>query len=589
MKFVIKCEHQLFFSLFSFIFCDLVSAGAFTGCFFMDNTTESVSFYCRESTGQYPNVKCLSLFFGNTSWQLNRQTVKRLKLSECRGATLNKKLYKTFTNVQEFDFSFYGVDNISSEVLDLMAVEKLNASHNKLSRISGQIFSKSPNLTNVDFSFNKITTLFPSEFYGADKLEVMNFSHNQLQFLPVETFRLLNKLQILDLSFNFIQTIDKRQFNENLKELHVTNNLIVRLECDIFGLLFSSTSVHISWTNFKSINTNCPSDPLEIELCANNDVIFRRSNESEVLLYEKELFKNLTHLNFSGRRIQQTQKICGLLGTGVEFLDISSNFVGKLNENTFKHLVNLQHLNLSHTNLSNFGFNTFYNQRKLQILDLSFNYMKILDFTLFLRNFKQLHTLNVEGNDLTAIDSIQRSHFPNLVYLGISKNRFSCRYLATFLLPWQSLTLFENPSDQTHIDGVDCFPDRFEITSEKAELMANQREGNDTVDHLESSDFDSSDISSDNTENTNKAKLVQQFQQASISIPTSDNSTDFRVIERILLIVCITFCCFLALRRTKALEEFKQKLSHISLERNVTFKQNDGDFVLIDNGVSSNL
>lgn len=40
--------------------------------------------------------------------------------------------------------------------------------------------------------------------------------------------------------------------------------------------------------------------------------------------------------------------------------------------------------------------------------------------------------------------------------MGISKNNFSCEYLVKFLLQWHDLKLIDNPSNQTHIGGVDC-------------------------------------------------------------------------------------------------------------------------------------
>lgn len=45
--------------------------------------------------------------------------------------------------------------------------------------------------------------------------------------------------------------------------------------------------------------------------------------------------------------------------------------------------------------------------------------------------------------------------FPKLIYLGISRNQFPCRYLAKFLLDWENFNSFKKPSDEIHIDGVD--------------------------------------------------------------------------------------------------------------------------------------
>lgn len=63
----------------------------------------------------------------------------------------------------------------------------------------------------------------------------------------------------------------------------------------------------------------------------------------------------------------------------------------------------------------------------------------------------------MEGNNLTEINTILPSNFPQLTTLGISKNQFSCQYLVKFLKNWPKLHLIHNPSiNQTHISGTDC-------------------------------------------------------------------------------------------------------------------------------------
>lgn len=127
-----------------------------------------------------------------------------------------------------------------------------------------------------------------------------------------------------------------------------------------------------------------------------------------------------------------------------------------MNASTLDKFVNLKKLNLSQTNLQNFDFQTFYQQRNLTNLDLSHNHLKRVDFHLFLRNFEKLSVLNLEGNNLTELDSVTRSHFPMLSLLGISRNNFTCDYLVEFLLQWPNLKLIDNPANQIHIGGVDC-------------------------------------------------------------------------------------------------------------------------------------
>lgn len=572
-----------------------INAGAFAGCFFIDNSTESISFYCKESTGSYPKVTCLSQFFGNSSWEVNRSAIKMLKLSECKGTDLNRKLYKTFTNLREFDVSFYGVQSLISETLNLMYLQMFNASHNRLTNIGGSIFYNSPNIRNVDFSYNKITKIFSSDFLRATKLSTINFSHNEIFILGPETFRNLSELNTLDLSYNLIATIVKTQFNSNLTVLYLQNNPIIRIDCNILQFLMSSTKVEFSWAYISEIDKSCSKNVVDIELNSGNDIIFRitRNYTDSELVCSKESIKNLRYLNISGNQLQNTAQIIGLLGSSIEKLDISSNFVGKLDAETLKNLNNLMYLNISHTNLSNFAFNTFYNQRKLQILDLSYNHLKKVDFTLFVRNFKTLHTLNLEGNNLIEVNTITRSRFPKLNTMGLSKNHFSCHYLANFLLKWENLTLFENPSDQTHIDGVDCYHE--ELSSRRNTSYETAMDLESSADDDKSYNFENvsafateaSDKLTTGTKRIHEEKLAFESTSRTFGIGKSEtiehlshtamagenNSTDFRIVERILLVLCIVCFGILVIKKTNVIQNIRQKLERHSLDRNIGYQR----------------
>lgn len=546
---------------------DSVQSGTFMGCFYLNNNTEWISFYCKESTGNYPKVaSCLPRFFGSNSKEENKLTVKLVKISECKGSDLNRRLYRTFINLHEFDVSFYGVQSLNSETLTLKYLETFNASHNKLTNIGGSIFSNSPNIVNVDFSYNKITKLFSSDFLHAAKLQTMNLSNNEIFILGAETFRSLIALETLNLSNNLIKTVVNTQFNDNLTVLNLRNNPIIRFDCNLLEFLMSSVHIEYSWSTVKEIDTSCSKDFIEIELNNDMDLIFRRNNSK--IVCAKEYLKNLRYLNIAGNQLQNTCKIIELLGASIETLDVSSNFIGKLSTETLNKFNNLLYLNLSHTNLSNFGFNTFYNQRKLQTLDLSYNYIKSVDFTLFVRNFKALATLNLEGNDLREMTNVTRARFPKLIALGLSKNLFSCHYLADFLICWENLTLFDNPTDQTHIDGVDCYHEE-ENTQEKQSYNAAM--------DMQSSAEDVKSIDTENSEPnfstaTIETKIYEnQFQNAKII--SENGSIGFQVLELILICLCLACCGFLVLKKTNAIQSIKQRLAERSLQQNVGYQR----------------
>lgn len=601
--------------------------------------------------GNYRFDSCYDTIF---RYQQMLSDMKFLQTGDCGGIQLDQRIRVFFTNLQTFDISSYGVESLSSADLNLKHLETFKAPYNQLTNISSALFIHTPQISEIDFSYNQINAIHSDDFKGASKLTKILFPHNDISILEselfmhtpklmsidlsynkitkleIDTFSTLKYLQTLDLRNNLIKIIDRDAFknNNNLQRLFFENNPIqrfdcnisslanfrigaslswnniteldtacgakpveftgsgdnviltfsslapmtikkeyfknfrlfntsgnhlkntaqlidllgpsievldvssnyvgelsantteqftnlkyfslrntnlsvinadvlsktsskletlllennpfIRMHCDFFSFLMNSTAIHVSddmWNHIEELDTSCLKDSLQIELKNGGDVLFRVLivNAGIERHCDRKMFENLRFLNISGNHVGNAVKIIELLGESIETLDLSGNFVGKLNSSLFERFNRLHYLDLSHTNLSNFGFGTFYHQRKLTHLDVSFNHMKHLNFTLFLRNFKDLKTLHLEGNDLSEINTVTRAIFPQLSTLGISKNRFSCDYLATFLLQWPHIHLMNNPTPkQMHIDGVDCYHDEHDLIDK--EIVPNHTE-----------------------------------------------------------------------------------------------------------------
>lgn len=444
-------------SLNSFI---LVS-GVIKDCFFIENNTESVEFVCGNEDIESKNSICYRSFIVSDFVDVNRAKLKQINVgSSCSSPALYIDFYKTFINLRVLNISHRKCEYLTAEALNFKYLEKLNAQNNKLNNISNSVLKNLPNLLEVDFSFNEIKNLSSLDFQWSPKLSIMNFSYNQLSHLDQDTFQNLTELRILDLSANFIEVISLK-FNNKMEILRLEKNPIKQLNCNLFSLLMSSISVGISWESVDEIDTSCYGNSMKIHL-EEDEVIFGVSCNKFKVRYPKKYMKNVKYFNSSGNRLENTQEIIGLLGSSVETLDLSSNFLGQLSTQIFQKFNNLKYLNLSRTNLSHFGFNIFHHQKKINVLDLSFNELTEVNFTLFSRYFKDLEMLYLEGNNLTEMDSITQSNFPHLRFLAISKNRFSCDYSVKFLHQWQNVELHDNVLNQINIDEMDCFREDFD-------------------------------------------------------------------------------------------------------------------------------
>lgn len=514
---------------------------------------------------------------------------KVLRTGGCRGSHLDEQIRNKFNNLRILDFSWYGVESLSSVDLNFGNLQELNATHNRITYIPASLFVHAPSITKIDFSFNAISNIDENAFSTLYKLEFLDLQHNFIKTFHGNTFAKNNELislylndnpnivdcnifllegdsplrtvyvswknvtnfdttctkvsfdvdydnstfriqtldeksfeidndsfenikyfnisgnqllntaevihllgpsvEIMDVSSNRLDELNARMFEKfvnltyldlrsteistilpdvhlflensrNLETLLLQNNPIKRFECDFLKILMNSTVFQVSWDSVEELDTSCFGNSLQIELNDGNEVIFLTSNSSTALHVPKTVFQNLRFLNISGMHLKNTPEIIQLLGSSVETLDLKNNFIGKMDAYLFDKFDNMQNLNLSRTNLTDFGFKTFYNQRKLKMLDISENHLKAFDFKLLFRNFKELTMLNLEGNDLKEVNTVTKENFPQLLTLGISKNHFSCEYLSNFLRQWDGLHLMNNPSpNQTHIDGVDCYHD----------------------------------------------------------------------------------------------------------------------------------
>ncbi|XP_031634397.1 uncharacterized protein LOC116347806, partial [Contarinia nasturtii] len=334
-----------------------------------------------------------------------------------------------------------------------------NVSNNKI-RNMGREFSKlSAKLETLDASLNFFPELNADIFRKVIKLKHLYLSQASILNVNANTFSKLGELITLDLSFNLITTLNEDLFenNKKLKSLYLENNPLRRVDCNIFIPIMNKAVVNFTWANVTEFSTSCFKNSVEFDLDQRDELIVRMPQKSFEFPIGKEKFQKLTFLNISENQLKNAPKIIDFVGASIKTLDLSSNFIGPIIAETFERFENLVYLNLSHTNLSNFDFSTFYHQMNLEVLDLSFNRLQKVNFTLLYRNFLSLETLRLEGNELTEINSVNRAIFPKLSALGISKNYFSCDYLATFLPPWHDkVKLIIYPTNKTNIEKVDC-------------------------------------------------------------------------------------------------------------------------------------
>lgn len=357
---------------------------------------------------------CFNSLFYSFRRAANRRNVKVLQITKCRSKHWDLVLFQNFTELQDFDFSSFGVDSFP-DALEMRHLRRFNGSHNQIAKIDGSSFRNIPNITEMDLSFNHISILNRS------------------------TFLQLSDLRVVNLSDNFIKSIDDGTFRNNihLTELRLENNPIKRIDQAIFQLVMKSIKVNVSCNSVEELDTSSLKNSLRIELNQENAIFHHSTNEEFEMHCDNARFQSFSYLNISSNKLQNAPQIIDLLGSSVEILDASDNFIGALNSSQFKRWTNLKILNLRKTRLATLDFGIFQHQQNLQVLDVSFNLLKKVEINSTLGDepfqLTSLHTLILESNLLNEVDNINPSHFPKLTHLNVLKNHFPCNYLTKFV------------------------------------------------------------------------------------------------------------------------------------------------------------
>ncbi|XP_045206135.2 toll-like receptor 3 [Mercenaria mercenaria] len=119
-------------------------------------------------------------------------------------------------------------------------LSELNVSNNGLEYLSPLTLKPSENVRILDLSNNKLSVMqekytkdFENLFWAQTKLHYLNFSHNSLSKIPMQTFSKNKHLKVLDISYNNIESLDfaVKQL-VNIEKLIVSHNRIYTIEYD---------------------------------------------------------------------------------------------------------------------------------------------------------------------------------------------------------------------------------------------------------------------------------------------------------------------------------------------------------------------
>ena len=154
----------------------------------------------------------------------------------------------------QFDCSNNLLTEIPKTIVEILGVEYLNFSHNKIAMLRDVPIHLLLSLVTLDLSYNQLTMVPFSEIMNSQTIRNFHFKQNRI---PTDIYRILkcfySKHEHLDLSgLNLITLIPEFKLLTHLKDLNLSNNSFITLPNEI-GSLTDLTNLDLSFNKFTDL------------------------------------------------------------------------------------------------------------------------------------------------------------------------------------------------------------------------------------------------------------------------------------------------------------------------------------------------
>ncbi|CAL8303115.1 unnamed protein product [Arctogadus glacialis] len=413
---------------------------------------------------------------------------------------INRGLLKTACSIpslRSLDLHYNSVVNIAQKLPNCSQITKLDLFSNRISNLSSHSIQSMKQLRYLDLAGNSLSSV-PHDLISLSSLEILYLSANNIAEVGCLDFFNLTRLKELYLVYNYIDKLDGCvfQYQKDLKVLDLSNNLLLELD-DTFKIgLKNLEFLDLSTNRIKHFGTG---DFISLESlsCLKLNIIEDVHSKDFERLYTPslsfllqmdnifsglQLLRNLTvYLNipegYKGVDLNSYQNLINLpslryldiicrgmhcskpFHVPIHFLKTMKNLEHLTAENfqlvepdkdTFIYTPKLKSLAITVSSLSDLNPELFQPIPNLEVLDLSRNTLKNLDF-LAQANLTSLRCLKLCENELTVIDHHIFQFLPALTYLDLSVNPLTCDCSNSGFLLWAL------SSDQTQIVNVDQY------------------------------------------------------------------------------------------------------------------------------------
>lgn len=257
--------------------------------------------------------------------------------------------------------------------------------------------------------------------------------------------------------------------------------------------------------NYLSVNHDCLYEPLNVKQMKFRCNWPKNDSQIDLNLFVFEKFPSLYSVDVSSVGITQIKTVtqwCNpdnktlscLFNTSVRNFNASHNQLTDIPPFFFMHMQNITHIDFSYNNFTSLGASHFDGASKLTAIDFSHNKIASVENGTFskLENLKclnlsdnritsiganmfgnkephSLNTLNLDGNNLFAMENITPVNFPEIIFLIVPKNNFTCEYLKNWKKVSKKAIHDQNRNEMYCYGETATTPKAIEHASKKAQ------------------------------------------------------------------------------------------------------------------------